>query len=80
MSECTECSQAAQGWHFGFLAACRGCQARMAARSPWYLEAKKAGRLTPAYRETLERFRVSHDEVKAAADADRLLTPKEGNA
>lgn len=67
---CDNCATAAARlWH-GFTGGCKGCCARAAGRSPQFFEARKSGRQTPAYRKLLEQFSLTHDEVKAARDAD----------
>lgn len=68
---CSDCTKAAaRSWH-QFTANCRGCCARAAARMPQYREAQKAGVQTHAYRRLLEQFGLTHDNVRAAAQADR---------
>ena len=64
MDECPDCAAARGGlWH-GFHANCEGCQARMVSRSPQCFEARKAGKLTPAYRELLATTGLTHLQVK----------------
>jgi hypothetical protein len=67
---CDDCAKAAARRHHGFMADCRGCCARAAARMPQYREAQKAGVQTHAYRRLLEQFGLTHDAVRAAAQAD----------
>ena len=55
----------------GFMANCRGCCARAAARMPQFREAQKAGVQTHAYRRLLQQFGLTHDAVLAAAQADK---------
>jgi len=54
------------------MADCRGCCARAAARMPQYREAQKAGVQTHAYRRLLDQFGLTHAEVRAAAQADKM--------
>jgi len=68
---CTDCATAAKKLHHGF-SDCMGCRARAVARDPRFFEARKAGRMTPEYRRMLEQAQVTHDEVKAAAAADKV--------
>jgi hypothetical protein len=56
--------------HHGFTADCIGCCARAAARSPHYHRARQEGRLNRQYQMLLDTFGLSHDAVKAAAQAD----------
>jgi hypothetical protein len=72
VSACDFCAQAAREMCHGFNAKCRGCNARAAARSQPFFEARKAGKRTLGYRTLLERLGVTHDEVLAASKADRL--------
>jgi hypothetical protein len=53
-----------------FVVGCPGCMARSAARSPQFFEARQAGKLTPDYRDLLQRLGVTHEAVKAAAAKD----------
>lgn len=69
---CSDCTKAAARRHHGFLAGCVGCCARAAARMPQYREAQKAGVQTHAYRRLLQQFGLSHEQVRAAAQADRI--------
>lgn len=67
---CTHCTQSrVLPWH-GFQANCRGCAARAAARSPHYARVKANGMQDRHYRALLEKFGLSHEEVKAAAADD----------
>lgn len=68
---CPACTQAAAVPHWGeFVADCRGCCARAAARSPQFFAARQTGTQTRAYRALLEQFGLTHDEVRAAHAAD----------
>lgn len=67
---CEACSTAAQRESAMFHAGCRGCMARAAARSPQYRQARDTGRQDSKYRALLDTYGVSHDEVRAAAEAD----------
>ena len=53
-----------------YLADCRGCAARAIAQSPQHFEAKRTGKQTQAYRDRLAAAGLTHDEVKAAANAE----------
>jgi hypothetical protein len=67
---CEACKQAAERVSAMFRDGCPGCMARSAARSPQFFEARQAGKLTPDYREMLQRLGVTHEAVKAAAAVD----------
>jgi hypothetical protein len=72
MSGCPDCTAAAErDWH-GFVNGCRGCCARAAARSPHFRRVRDAGAQDRAYRQLLEQFALSHEDVKAAAAVDAL--------
>jgi hypothetical protein len=71
MTACRACEKAAKRPSHEFSADCRGCCARAAARMPQYREAQKAGVQTHAYRRLLGQFGLTHDAVRAAAQADR---------
>lgn len=70
MSDCPDCQGATNAIWGVFTAGCKGCQARMVARSPECFEAARTGRQTAAYRELLTRFDVSHQQVLEAAQRD----------
>lgn len=70
--DCPDCTQsAARDWH-GFRADCPGCAARAVARGPNYRESLATGRQTSKYRAELQMLKVSHEQVKAAAQSDAL--------
>lgn len=70
--DCPDCARAqTEVWSL-FHAGCDGCRARMVARSPQFDEARRTGKLTPAYRSLLAVALVSHDEAKAAAAEDAM--------
>lgn len=69
---CLDCATAAKQPHHGFTADCRSCCARAAARSPHYARVRDAGKLDRDYRAMLEQFKLSHDQLKAAAAIDAL--------
>lgn len=69
---CPDCTQsAARDWH-GFTADCPGCAARAVARGPNYRESLATSRQTSKYRAELDLLKVTHDQVKAAAQSDAL--------
>jgi hypothetical protein len=70
MTECPDCAAAAKVLHHGFRANCRGCCARAAARSPQFFKVRQAGMQDRGYRALLDRFGLTHAEVKAAHAAD----------
>lgn len=71
---CTECAAARLYVHHGFRADCRGCTARTAARSTEHDAVRRAGRLDTRYLAMLARVGVTHEEAKAARQADALST------
>jgi hypothetical protein len=77
-SSCEFCVASAAGRCHGFRFDCRGCAARTAARSQPFAESRKAGKQTQEYRHLIDSFGVTHDEVIAAARADRLKTINQG--
>lgn len=72
MSGCEFCARAAVQLEHGFHSQCRGCQARAAARSPFFFESRVYRKWTREYRNLIERLGVTHEEVLAAAKADKL--------
>ena len=69
--QCPDCALAERcRWH-GFTATCKGCKARAAARSPECHEARTENRQTQGYRQLLKALGVTHEDVKAAAAADK---------
>lgn len=69
---CPECQRAkSEPWAL-FRSGCAGCRARMLSRSPQFVESRRTGKLTPAYRSLLAVALVSHDDVKAAAAEDAM--------
>ena len=75
---CEFCAQSAAGPCHGFRFDCRGCAARTAARSQPFAESRAAKKQTQEYRALIDRLGVTHDEVIAAARADRLKTIAKG--
>lgn len=72
MAACPNCSTATERPHWEFNAGCRGCCARAASRSPQFHDSRKAGQQTRGYRALLEQFGLTHDEVRAAHQADAM--------
>lgn len=67
---CPDCTRAAvESWHI-FTLYCRGCAARTVSRGIDFHRVKKNDKLDAAYRTVLDRFGLSHKEVRAAWDAD----------
>ena len=72
MSTCMDCTKAARAEHWGFAADCVGCCARAAARSPHFRRVRDAGMQQDGqYRRLLAQFGLQHEQVRAAAAADR---------
>ncbi len=70
---CNDCILASQREYWGFAAGCRGCCARAAARTPHWRRVRDAGmHIDSQYRRLLTQFSLSHEQVRAAAAADRL--------
>lgn len=72
MSDCADCKTASEQMHHIFKAGCKGCCARAAARSPHYRRVRDAGFLDRDYKRLLAQFELTHDEVKQAANVDKL--------
>jgi hypothetical protein len=68
---CLACEKAAQRVSHEFRANCRGCCARACARGQDFHRVRKQGVQDHRYRLALQQFGLSHDEVKAAAAADK---------
>lgn len=71
MTECSACAAAAKKVSHLFHAGCMGCCARACARGQDFQRVRKAGALDRQYRNALQHFGLTHDEVKAAAAADK---------
>lgn len=71
MTDCKACTAAATRVSHEFIAGCRGCCARAAARSPQFAAVRKAGVQDQAYRRLLAQFGLDHATVRAAAAADK---------
>lgn len=69
---CDDCQAAANGVHHGFTGGCVGCCARAASRSPQFFDARQSGRQDLKYRNLLHQFGLTHDQVKAAFEADHF--------
>lgn len=68
---CDACELAARGVTGLFSRDRKCCQARAIARSPYFAESLRSGRQTRMYRDALEAFGVTHEQVIEAARADR---------
>lgn len=68
---CTDCKRAATKRHHGFSANCLGCAARSLVRSPHWRRVQQAGVQDRQYRAALQQMGVTHDQVRAAAAADK---------
>lgn len=69
---CADCVQATLGpWH-GFHHGCPGCAARAVARGPNFAKSRAEGTQTRRYRDELDLLKVTHQQVVAAAAADRI--------
>lgn len=65
-----------------YRAHCRGCQVRSIATGPAFWQSEQDGKLTPAYRQALERvflgdWKTAHAEIKAEAERIRALRAAE---
>lgn len=68
---CADCTHAALGpWH-GFTARCLGCAARACSRGQNFSAARKLGAQTRLYRDELELYGVTHQQVCEAARVDQ---------
>jgi hypothetical protein len=77
---CPDCTKATEGLHHGFTSNCRGCWARTVARSPDFARVRAAQWVDKPYLALIGRFGVTHNEVKAAADADAMSKEANGAA
>ncbi len=68
---CHHCILAAKKRHHGFEAGCAGCAARSLVRSPHWRRVQQAGVQDRYYRLALAQHGVTHDQVRAAAAADK---------
>lgn len=68
---CTACEKAAAKVSHLFIGGCQGCAARSVARGQDFRRVRKLGVQDHRYRLALQQFKVTHDEVKAAAAADK---------
>lgn len=69
---CPDCTKAAQElWH-GFKAGCKGCQARAVSRGREFFESKQDRKQSPAYRQMLDSFSLTHAQVLEAAKHDAI--------
>lgn len=69
---CEDCWEATQKPHHGFTAACKGCCARAASRSPHYRRYRDNGVQDREYRGLLTQFDLKHADVVAAAQSDAM--------
>lgn len=69
---CPDCQSATERLHHGFQATCRGCWARMVARSPDFARVRLAQWVDKPYLALLARFGLTHNEVKAEFERDAL--------
>jgi triacylglycerol esterase/lipase EstA (alpha/beta hydrolase family) len=72
---CTACAKAAAKVSHEFTANCLGCCARACARGPDFQRVRKQGVQDHQYRLALQHFGLTHDQVKAAAAADKGNKP-----
>lgn len=72
MSACPDCKQAAEAEHWGFRSGCMGCCARAMARGPHFHRCQEAGVQDRQYRQALEHFGLTHQQVLEAKRADAL--------
>lgn len=71
METCPACDKAASQVTHEFRWGCRRCCARACARGQDFQRVRKQGVQDHRYRLALQQFRLTHDEVKAAAAADK---------
>lgn len=78
MTDCIDCDMAAKkSWH-GFRNGCAGCCARAIARGPHFYRVRTQGVQDRHYRQLLQEFGTTHEQVKAAAAVD--FESKKGGA
>ena len=69
---CADCQTAqARPWH-GFTSTCQSCKARMLSRSPEFVESRRQNKQVNGYRAALRQCGVTHADVLAAAQTDRV--------
>lgn len=69
---CQDCQTATERpWHT-FTAGCSGCDARALSRSLQYVESRRRGKQTQAYRAALQALGLTHERVMQAASVDRI--------
>lgn len=79
---CEHCAAAKTDPHWpGYQAKCRGCTVRAMATGPAFFEANRDQKITPAYRQALQKllgddWKAAHTEVRA--EFDRLMDLKKG--
>jgi hypothetical protein len=71
LTECKACAKAAARVSHEFHAGCRGCAARSLVRGPHFRRVQQAGMQDRQYRGALQQMGVTHEEVRAAAAADK---------
>lgn len=71
MTECKACTDAAKKRSHTFHAGCKGCAARSLVRSPHWRRVQQAGVQDRYYHAALQQMGVTHDDVRAAAAADK---------
>lgn len=69
---CPHCKEANEVQHHGYSTTCKGCRLRNISRHPTFVASMRAGTLSPAYLNLLRVWGVTHDEVKAASERDRM--------
>lgn len=68
---CTACDRAATEPHSPYFRnGCQSCAARAVSRGQNYHQSKKAGQQTRLYRMELDQFKVTHQQVQEAWQAD----------
>lgn len=73
---CRDCEvAAADRLHAGYRSGCKGCAARAVGRGPDFHRCKVAGRQDARYRQLLAAVGVTHEEVVAAAKANKEQEP-----
>lgn len=76
---CHYCAMARERWDWPmYFSACRGCAIRGLANSLEFFNSRKAGRMLPAYQQSLranfgDAWQTAHEEVKAEYDRVQAL-------
>ncbi|MDO9313381.1 MAG: hypothetical protein Q7T97_02410 [Burkholderiaceae bacterium] len=69
---CPDCTTAAERDWYGYTSQCKACDARALSRGPDFDRVRRAGKLDARYQRALDQIGLTHKEVRAAFDGDRV--------